>query len=624
MSNSRDFTNNNTIFTGTDGITVPIGTSAQRTGTQEGKLRYNSDTGLGEFYTAGGWVPIDAPPAVTGISGTVNENTSSTLTVNGTNFKNGAIVSIEGAGVGGIPRTLVTTFVNSAQLTAATNASSVNFVGGASYDVKVTNPSGLAGSLVAAASIDRDPLWSTASGSLGTVADSARSSTNFTLSASDPDGSSVTYGIESGSLPSGVSLNTSTGAITGTYSAVSSNTTSNFTISATSNGQSVNRSFSITVNAPVITFATASGSIGTIYDGSRSNLILSPVTATASSGTVSYSIVSGGIPSGLSFNTSSGAITGTANAVGSDTTSNFTVRATTSSASATADRAFSITVRAPIVTSFTSTGTTSFSIPTGVNAAQVVVVAGGGAGGTRNGGVGGGTDGGAGGGAGGMIDVPGFSLTPGGSVTVTVGAGGPSNLGGEAQGQNGGNSVFGSLTAIGGGGGGAGPGGPVADGRPGGSGGGRGGGGSPNTGVTGSGVQPGQPGQSGSFGYGNRGGFNPNSPPFTGAGGGGAGAVGADGGSGQVGNGGSGRSSSIVGSPVFYAGGGGGGTGSSVGPGGTGAGGNGGGAQGGDNGDGNGRSATANRGGGGGGGAGSPAPNGGGGAGGPGIVIVRY
>ena len=110
MSNSRDFTDKNTIFTGTDGITVPIGDTSERVGTQVGKLRYNTTTGLGEFYTAGGWVPIDAPPAVSSISGIVNENTDSTLTVTGTGFKSGAIVSIEGAAVGGIPRTLATQF----------------------------------------------------------------------------------------------------------------------------------------------------------------------------------------------------------------------------------------------------------------------------------------------------------------------------------------------------------------------------------------------------------------------------------------------------------------------------------------------------------------------------------
>jgi hypothetical protein len=52
---------------------------------------------------------------------------------------------------------------------------------------------------------------------------------------------------------------------------------------------------------------------------------------------------------------------------------------------------------------------------TGITSVDVLVVAGGGAGGTHHGG---------GGGAGGLIFVPGFPVTPGGTVSVTVGCGG--------------------------------------------------------------------------------------------------------------------------------------------------------------------------------------------------------
>ena len=380
-----------------------------------------------------------------------------------------------------------------------------------------------------------------------------------------------------------------------------------------------------------ISFNTASGSIGTIYDGSRSTVSqLSSLAATdAQSGTIdSYSIVSGALPTGLSLNSSTAALSGTASAVGSDTTYSFTVRAT-DNAGNTLDRAFTITVRAPVVVSFTATGATSFSVPTGVSNARVVVVAAGGQGGPRNGGPGGGSDGGAGGGAGGMIDIPSYPLTPGGSVPVTVGAGsGPNTT--STYGVNGGDSIFGALTAKGGGGGGAGPGGPVADGQPGGSGGGRGGGGSPNTGIYGSGIQPSQPGSSGTYGYGNPGGANPNVAPYTGAGGGGAGGAGSNGGNGNLGYGGNGRATDISGSSVTYAGGGGGGGG---GPsptpganGGSGGGGNGGTSP--ANGPTDATSGSTNTGGGGGGGKGSPFnPSGGSGTaggGGPGIVIVKY
>mgnify|MGYP003635540067 FL=1 len=54
---------------GTGAIVVPSGTTEQRPGTEvNGMLRYNSQTGYMEAYTASGWAPIAQPPTVTGIS----------------------------------------------------------------------------------------------------------------------------------------------------------------------------------------------------------------------------------------------------------------------------------------------------------------------------------------------------------------------------------------------------------------------------------------------------------------------------------------------------------------------------------------------------------------------------
>ena len=378
-------------------------------------------------------------------------------------------------------------------------------------------------------------------------------------------------------------------------------------------------------------FSIGSGSLGTLYDSNRtvSGQISTPTATDANGGSIaSYALVSGALPTGLSLNTSTAAITGTASAVGSDTTYNFTIRAT-DNAGNTTDRAYSILVKGPVVVSFTSTGGGTFSVPTGVTTARVLVIAGGGGGGTRNsGGNSGGTDGGAGAGAGGMIDHPAFPLTPGGSVSYNVGGGGGGGGNGYGSGQTpggpGGPSTFGSLVAIGGGGGGCGPLSPNP-GLPGGSGGGEGGGGggTGGTGARGTGVQPSQPGASGTFGYGNPGGYCSVSgqPPYTGSSGGGAGGAGNDGNGGRVTPGGSGRTSTITGSSVTYAGGGGGGGTAAAGtPGG--GGGSGGGGAGGSYGDGGG--GGGNTGGGGGGGGGGPSGGGFGGSGGPGIIIVRY
>jgi len=246
------------------------------------------------------------------------------------------------------------------------------------------------------------------------------------------------------------------------------------------------------------------------------------------------------------------------------------------------------------VHTFTSSGTFTLSSAKSV---EVLVVAGGGAGGTDRGG---------GGGAGGLVYNPSFAVAPG-TVTVTVGAGGIKSPVDSSKGGNGGNSVFGSLTAIGGGGGGSEN---IAYGSSGGSGGGNA---YPGAGVPGTGTS----------GQGNNGGIGLDSYPTSRATGGGGGAGSAGLGGGVVPNGGYGRSYSISGTSVYYAGGGGGGSANLGGGGpGAGAGGIGGGGNGGPT-SGPGSDATPNTGGGGGGG-GSADSNGRGGNGGSGIVIVRY
>jgi len=213
---------------------------------------------------------------------------------------------------------------------------------------------------------------------------------------------------------------------------------------------------------------------------------------------------------------------------------------------------------------------------------EVLVVAGGGAGGQDFAG---------GGGGGGVLYSSSYKVTPGSAITVTIGNGGPRpNTSNAASGNafNGQNSVFGYLTAIGGGAGGGSASGSATNG---GSGGG--------CGYSQNGINAG----TGVSGQGYNGELS-NSEP---AGGGGAG------GSGYKGNGGSGLPFSISGTLTYYGGGGGGANNSYYGIGGLGGGGTTTGYQTGDG--------TPNTGGGGGGYYGAWT---GAGAGGSGIVIVRY
>jgi len=369
-------------------------------------------------------------------------------------------------------------------------------------------------------------------------------------------------------------------------------------------------------------FNTASGSVGTFPEQSTISTIDIEAYDPDSAGNVTFELQSGSLPTGLSASTvhengvSKYRITGTLTTDQSSfVTTNFTLRAV-DAASNTSSRAFSISEVPSGVESFTSSGT--FSVPTGITTVNVLVVAGGAAGGTHHG---------AGGGAGGLIFIPSYSVTPGGTISVTVGCGGgqpnnypaPDNPGGQpgAAGQD---SVFGTLTAKGGGGGGAAVSPTGRLGVPGGSGGGAA---APGPGIAGgSATQPTQPGQSGAYGFGNDGGDS--NPSQTSGGGGGAGAAGANAGP-TGGPGGAGKAYTIADgtTPVYYAGGGAGSgyDGASGGSGGQGGGGNGG-AQNEDSFPA--RQGGANKGGGGGGADRGPGPTGAGGAGGKGIVIVSY
>ena len=188
------------------------------------------------------------------------------------------------------------------------------------------------------------------------------------------------------------------------------------------------------------------------------------------------------------------------------------------------------------IVSFTTVGTTTWTAPIGVTKIKVLVVAGGGGGGFSFGG---------GGGAGGLLYNPAYTVTPGNSYTVTVGAGGAASSGG--NGGNGGNSVFDTLTATGGGGGGSDP---TDNGANGGS----GGGGSIDATV----VTTATSGQGNVGGLGNR-------TYYTGGGGGGAGTAGTNSNLKEItAAGGQGLMYAISGVPTWYAGGGGGGAGAQV------------------------------------------------------------
>ncbi|MGA3195469.1 MAG: Ig domain-containing protein, partial [Terriglobales bacterium] len=121
-----------------------------------------------------------------------------------------------------------------------------------------------------------------------------------------------TYSITSGSLPAGLTLNSSTGAITGTPTTAG---TFNFTAqvvdsTGTAAGTTTsNCSIVIAPAPPTLTCPTATGQVGTAYS--------SALVAAGGVSPYTFSITSGSLPPGLTLNSTTGAITGTPTTAGS-------------------------------------------------------------------------------------------------------------------------------------------------------------------------------------------------------------------------------------------------------------------------------------------------------------------
>ena len=180
-------------------------------------------------------------PTITGIAPTVATNSATDIVITGTNFvitPNVELINSNGAIF--YPNTIVR---NSAtQVTI-----NVTLGTDGTYFIRLENPDGGAvRTSTALLNISDAPTFSTAAGSLGEVA--AGDSTSFAVAGSSD--STVAYSLTSGALPSGYSLNTSTGAITGTENgSPTQDTVYNFTITLTdAESQTSSRAFSITVS----------------------------------------------------------------------------------------------------------------------------------------------------------------------------------------------------------------------------------------------------------------------------------------------------------------------------------------------------------------------------------------
>ncbi len=230
----------------TDFVKLPSGTTAQRPGSPAaGQFRFNTTLSDIEVYDGTAWVRMGiTPPAYSSVDYPGDDTAldpagGQSLIINGDTFNTGITLTIDGTTPSSITRN------SSTQLTVTTPAKSAG-----TYAIVFTNTDGGTATATNVVSYNGIPTFTYAAGSLG----SAQEGTSVSLSAvaTEPDGGAIGYTITSGALPSGVSINASTGAITGTAPTVSADTIYSFTVTATDNeNQSVDRAYTITITPKV-------------------------------------------------------------------------------------------------------------------------------------------------------------------------------------------------------------------------------------------------------------------------------------------------------------------------------------------------------------------------------------
>jgi hypothetical protein len=276
----------------TDSIVLPSGTTAERNQTPTiGMLRYNSQTGYLEAYTSTGWGSIATPPTLTSFSPSVVTPAASNgtdLTINGGFFDQNTTVQLR-AQNGTLYSTTNLVFTNSGLITVTLGSLALD-----SYTVVVTNGAGLSVDSTSTLVVNNPPVWSSPAAG-ATLGFFTNISSTTTLSATDPDGGTITYSLVGGNLPPGLTLSGST--ISGT-SGASVGTQTPITIRASDGIGFTDRSFTIaTQSEGEAVFTTATTHTWTVPTGVFS---VSAVAVGGGGGGVNY-FGSGGAGGGLAY-----------------------------------------------------------------------------------------------------------------------------------------------------------------------------------------------------------------------------------------------------------------------------------------------------------------------------------
>ena len=197
----------------------------------------------GQAVALGGSVTIatETRPTFSSITPSTIENTQTTCTIAGTNFVSTPLVTAINSSTGASVVADEVSFQSASQITAKFTLP----VDG-TYKLYIENPDGNAVQTNAVLTVSDAPAWQTSAGSLGSFSAGDTIST-ITITATN----ATSFAVQSGSLPTGLSLNTGSGSatITGTVSSgITSDTLFSFTVRATdAEAQTADRAFTIQV-----------------------------------------------------------------------------------------------------------------------------------------------------------------------------------------------------------------------------------------------------------------------------------------------------------------------------------------------------------------------------------------
>ncbi len=250
---------------GSGGVGVSTMTTTQRnalSGVKKGQFIFNESLNLAQYYDGSAWKSIDSPPTLTAFTldggsdvteAKINRTAggNATIQLKGANFDTTAGTVVFEPEAGGSNVSVQSITRNSTNLFTVTVQRSDFLEAGDPYAIKLTNGSGLAATLSSAIDVNVPPVFASAADAvLATVYNggAALSGSTANASATDADGDTITYSITSGSLPSGLTLGSSNGYITGSVSGITPQTFT-FTVRAATTVSNTDRQFRLIVSS---------------------------------------------------------------------------------------------------------------------------------------------------------------------------------------------------------------------------------------------------------------------------------------------------------------------------------------------------------------------------------------